>query len=61
VLVERPESIVLGQDIATYGGAFKVTESLYGEFGRSRVMNLPLAESACTGTPSPCGKWASAH
>ena len=49
VLVERPESLVLGQDIATYGGAFKVTEGLYGEFGRSRVMNLPLAESTCTG------------
>jgi 2-oxoisovalerate dehydrogenase E1 component len=49
VLAERPESIVLGQDIATYGGAFKVTENLYGEFGRSRVFNTPLAESACTG------------
>jgi 2-oxoisovalerate dehydrogenase E1 component len=49
VLRERPESIVLGQDIATYGGAFKVTENLYGEFGRSRVFNTPLAESTCTG------------
>ncbi len=49
VLAERPESIVLGQDIATYGGAFKVTENLYGDFGRSRVLNTPLAESACTG------------
>ena len=49
VLVERPESIVLGQDIATYGGAFKVTEALYRDFGRSRVFNTPLAESACTG------------
>jgi 2-oxoisovalerate dehydrogenase E1 component len=49
VLAERPESILLGQDIATYGGAFKVTENLYGEFGRSRVLNTPLAESACTG------------
>ncbi len=49
VLLERPESIVLGQDIATYGGAFKVTENLFKEFGRSRVMNLPLAESTCTG------------
>jgi 2-oxoisovalerate dehydrogenase E1 component len=49
VLAERPESIVLGQDIATYGGAFKVTENLFGEFGRKRVFNTPLAESACTG------------
>ena len=49
ILAERPESLVLGQDIATYGGAFKVTEDLLREFGRPRVMNLPLAESGCTG------------
>lgn len=49
ILAERPESVLLGQDIATYGGAFKVTENLFKEFGRSRVMNTPLAESACTG------------
>ena len=49
ILTERPESVVLGQDIATYGGAFKVTEGLYHDFGRSRVFNTPLAESACTG------------
>jgi len=49
ILTERPESLVLGQDIATYGGAFKVTEDLLKDFGRPRVMNLPLAESASTG------------
>jgi 2-oxoisovalerate dehydrogenase E1 component len=49
VLLERPEALVLGQDIATYGGAFKVTENLYGEFGRARIFNTPLAESGCTG------------
>ena len=49
VLTERPESLVMGQDIATYGGAFKVTDKLLSEFGRSRVFNTPLAESACTG------------
>jgi 2-oxoisovalerate dehydrogenase E1 component len=49
VLDERPESIVLGQDIATYGGAFKVTEHLFRDFGRTRVLNTPLAESTCTG------------
>ncbi len=49
ILAERPESIVLGQDIATYGGAFKVTEDLFKDFGRPRVMNTPLAESGCTG------------
>ena len=49
ILTERPESIVLGQDIGKYGGAFKVTEGLLKEFGRARVFNTPLAESACTG------------
>ncbi len=49
LLAERPESLLLGQDIGTYGGAFKVTEGLLGEFGRPRVFNTPLAESACTG------------
>jgi 2-oxoisovalerate dehydrogenase E1 component len=49
VLIERPESVILGQDIATYGGAFKVTENLFRDFGRSRVFNTPLAESTCTG------------
>jgi 2-oxoisovalerate dehydrogenase E1 component len=49
ILTERPESLVLGQDIGTYGGAFKVTEDLLADFGRPRVFNTPLAESACTG------------
>lgn len=49
ILSERPESLVMGQDIATYGGPFKVTEHLYAEFGRTRVLNTPLAESATTG------------
>ncbi len=49
ILSERPESLILGQDIGTYGGAFKVTEGLLKEFGRPRVFNTPLAESACTG------------
>ncbi|ACB77477.1 thiamine pyrophosphate-dependent enzyme [Opitutus terrae] len=49
ILAEQPDAFVLGQDIGTYGGAFKVTEGLLKEFGRSRVFNTPLAESACTG------------
>jgi 2-oxoisovalerate dehydrogenase E1 component len=49
ILTERPESLLLGQDIGTYGGAFKVTEGLLKDFGRPRVLNTPLAESACTG------------
>lgn len=49
VLRERSEAMIMGQDIATYGGAFKVTDGLLNEFGRRRVLNTPLAESACTG------------
>ena len=49
ILAERPESLVIGQDIGTYGGAFKVTEGLLADFGRPRVLNAPLAESSCTG------------
>ena len=49
VLAERPESLVLGQDIGTYGGAFKVTEGLLKDFGRPRVFSTPLCESASTG------------
>src|SRR2546430_12673145 len=49
ILTERPESLVLGQDIGTYGGAFKVTEGLVEDFGRPRVFSTPLCESASTG------------
>ena len=49
ILQENPAALVLGQDIATYGGAFKVTEGLLADFGRPRVLNTPIAESACTG------------
>jgi len=49
ILAERPESVVLGQDIGTYGGAFKVTEGLLNDFGRPRVFSTPLCESASTG------------
>ncbi len=49
ILTERPESVVLGQDIGTYGGAFKVTDGLVNDFGRPRVFSTPLCESASTG------------
>jgi len=41
--------ILMGQDIAEYGGAFKITESLVDLFGKSRVRNTPLCESAILG------------
>lgn len=45
-----PEFILMGQDIAEYGGAFKVTEGFVQEFGKERVRNTPLCESAIVGT-----------
>ncbi len=42
--------ILMGQDIAEYGGAFKITENFVEEFGKERVRNTPLCESAIVGT-----------
>ncbi len=44
-----PELIIMGQDIAAYGGAFKVTEGMLEKFGNDRVRNTPLCESAIIG------------
>ncbi len=41
--------ILMGQDIAEYGGAFKITEGFVQEFGKARVRNTPLCESAVIG------------
>ena len=42
--------IIMGQDIAEYGGAFKLTEGFVDEFGKERVRNTPICESAIVGT-----------
>lgn len=42
--------ILMGQDIAEYGGAFKITEGFVQQFGKERVRNTPLCESAIVGT-----------
>ncbi len=41
--------ILMGQDIAEYGGAFKITEGFVEEFGKDRVRNTPLCESGILG------------
>ncbi len=41
--------ILMGQDIAEYGGAFKITEGLMQTYGKHRVRNTPLCESAIVG------------
>jgi 2-oxoisovalerate dehydrogenase E1 component len=45
----HPSLIIMGQDIAAYGGAFKITEGFVQEFGKERVRNTPLCESAVIG------------
>jgi 2-oxoisovalerate dehydrogenase E1 component len=44
-----PEAILLGQDIAEYGGAFKVTRGFVERFGKARVRNTPIIESGAIG------------
>ncbi|NDV42959.1 alpha-ketoacid dehydrogenase subunit alpha/beta [Flagellimonas sediminis] len=39
------ELIIMGQDIADYGGVFKITEGFVPKFGKSRVRNTPICES----------------
>jgi pyruvate dehydrogenase E1 component beta subunit len=42
--------LMMGEDIATLGGVFRVTEGLLTEFGENRVLDTPLAESGIVGT-----------
>ncbi|MBT4775703.1 MAG: dehydrogenase, partial [Crocinitomicaceae bacterium] len=42
--------VIMGQDIAEYGGVFKVTEGFVDRFGKDRIRNTPLCESAIVGT-----------
>jgi 2-oxoisovalerate dehydrogenase E1 component len=49
--MERHDNLVLmGQDIADYGGVFKITEGFMEEFGKERVRNTPICESAIVST-----------
>jgi len=48
--MERFDNLVLmGQDIAEYGGVFKITDGFVSRFGKDRVRNTPLCESAIVG------------
>lgn len=42
--------VLMGQDIAEYGGVFKITEGFVEEFGKKRVRNTPLCEAAIVGS-----------
>jgi 2-oxoisovalerate dehydrogenase E1 component len=41
--------IIMGQDVAEYGGVFKITDNFYQEFGKERVRNTPITESSILG------------
>lgn len=48
-LEKFPNLVVMGQDIADYGGVFKATEGFVEQFGKDRIRNTPLCESAILG------------
>ena len=49
-LADDPKVVLLGEDIGTLGGVFRVTDGLQKEFGTDRVMDTPLAEAGIMGT-----------
>jgi 2-oxoisovalerate dehydrogenase E1 component len=48
-LEKHEEMVIMGQDIAEYGGVFKITEGFVDSFGKERIRNTPLCESAIIG------------
>ncbi len=46
---KHPNLVLMGQDIADYGGVFKITQGFLAQFGKGRVRNTPLCESAILG------------
>ena len=42
---QHPDLVIMGQDIAEYGGVFKITEGFMEQFGKERVRNTPICES----------------
>ena len=50
LLRDRPEVVIYGEDVGSFGGAFKVTLGLQEEFGEQRVFDTPISESAILGS-----------
>jgi 2-oxoisovalerate dehydrogenase E1 component len=48
-MIKHQNLVLMGQDIAEYGGVFKITDGFVAEFGKGRVRNTPLCESAILG------------
>ncbi len=49
-LAADPRVVLLGEDIGTLGGVFRITDGLQAEFGRERVVDSPLSEAGLVGT-----------
>ncbi|MEP6795205.1 MAG: dehydrogenase E1 component subunit alpha/beta [Saprospiraceae bacterium] len=49
-MIKHPKLILMGQDIADYGGVFKITDGFLKKYGKDRVRNTPLCESGIVGT-----------
>ena len=45
-MIKHPDLVVMGQDVAEYGGVFKITDGFVAKFGKERVRNTPICESA---------------
>jgi 2-oxoisovalerate dehydrogenase E1 component len=46
---KHPNTLIMGQDVAEYGGVFKITENFYKQFGKDRIRNTPITESSILG------------
>lgn len=49
-MLDDPKVVLMGEDIGTLGGVFRITDGLKAEFGAQRVIDTPLAESGIIGT-----------
>ncbi|WP_305094558.1 alpha-ketoacid dehydrogenase subunit beta [Prescottella sp. R16] len=49
-LEDDPKVVLMGEDVGTLGGVFRITDTLQKDFGPARVMDTPLAESGIVGT-----------
>src|SRR6202789_2767723 len=49
-LEDDPKVLIMGEDVGKLGGVFRITDGLQKDFGESRVMDTPLAESGIIGT-----------
>jgi len=49
-MARDPDIVLFGEDVAEYGGSFKVTQGLLQEFGPERVRDTPISEAGIVGT-----------